>query len=284
MANLKDIKRRIKSVKSTSQITKAMELVSASKMRRAQNSAFSGRSYNQILNQILGSLKNQSDILTNPLLSNNASEKKLILVIGTDKGLAGSLNSNLFKQVLENSALSVDYISVGKKVTNFLPKTGKNLIASFELPGKVSYLFARTLGKFILEKFKDGTYGEVSIIYSQFESTLSQKPTETLILPISKIELEDMADTDHTSDDFKLEPSQEVILETLLTHFVYMEVYQLLLESAASEHSARMVAMKNATDNAGELVTEMTLTYNGLRQAAITSEILDISTAAITLG
>lgn len=268
------------------QVTKAMELVSASKMRKAQTQALSGRSYNQLMDAIIEPIKGSLREHHHPLLQPNGSDHKLIILLSTNRGLAGSLNSNLFRNIIINPEVEVDYVAVGKKATQFLARIQKNLLASFELPDKITFSFARTLKRLVLDYFNKKEYGEISIRYAHFQSTLRQTPRERLILPISTIELEQTLEGAKTNKtiEHKLEPDQRHILDAFLPHYLDMEIYQVLLEAEASEHSARMVAMKNATDNANDLVGDLTLTYNGERQAAITTEILDIATASMTMN
>lgn len=290
MANLRDIRRRIKSVKSTSQITKAMQLVSASKMKKAQDQATAGREYADKLNQVLVNLKAGVDEESHALLQPREGGKELMLVISTDKGLCGGLNTNLLKAVLRSSTDETSYTTVGRKLRMQVAKTGRDLVADFEVADPVPFGQARPIAKFLTEKFLDGTYDKISVAFNDFKSTMVQDPTIVQLLPISAesvgekqdyegVGKDEIADTVGSTADYKFEPSPDEVLETLLPLYINFQVYQMLVESRASEHSARMVAMKSATDNAKKMIKELTLQYNKARQAAITAELLEITTA-----
>ena len=292
MANLRDIRRRIKSVKNTAQITRAMQLVAAAKMKKAQDQAIAGRDYADLLNQVLVNLKENVDEEAHPLLEQRDGGKELILVISTDKGLCGALNTNLGKKV-RAAAPDADVVTVGRKLRIQLGKAGRNMVADFEVKDPVPFGEARPIAKLLTQLFLDGKYNKVSIAFTNFVSTLTQEPTVTQLLPISASSLGEkqdyegvgqgqVRDTDHMaalSKDYLFEPNAEGVLDTLLPLYVNFQVYQMLVESRASEHSARMVAMKAATDNAKKFIKELTLEYNKLRQAAITAELLEITTA-----
>jgi F-type H+-transporting ATPase subunit gamma len=293
MANLRDIRRRIKSVKNTAQITRAMQLVAAAKMKKAQDQALSGRDYADLLNQVLVNLKENVDKDAHPLLEKREGEgKELVLVVSTDKGLCGALNTNLGKKIRAEKT-NADIVSVGRKLRIQLGKAGREMVADFEVKDPVPFAEARPIAKLLIQKFLDGSYSKVSIAFTNFVSTLTQEPTVIQLLPISADKLGEkrsyegvgkgeIGETDHAtamSKDYLFEPTAEGVLDTLLPLYVNFQVYQTLVESRASEHSARMVAMKAATDNANKFIKELTLEYNKLRQAAITSELLEITTA-----
>ncbi|MGE9270344.1 MAG: ATP synthase F1 subunit gamma [Verrucomicrobiales bacterium] len=292
MANLRDIRRRIKSVKNTAQITRAMQLVAAAKMKKAQDQALAGRDYADLLNQVLVNLKEKVNEEAHPLLEQREGEgKELILVVSTDKGLCGALNTNLGKKV-RAEAPDADVVSVGRKLRTSLGKAGRTMVADFEVKDPVPFAEARPIAKLLTQLFLDGKYDKVSIAFTNFVSTLNQEPTIVPLLPIraetlgEKLDFEgvgqEVAETDREaalSKDYLFEPSAEGVLDALLPLYVNFQVYQTLVESRASEHSARMVAMKAATDNANKFIKELTLEYNKLRQAAITAELLEITTA-----
>jgi F-type H+-transporting ATPase subunit gamma len=293
VANLRDIRRRIKSVKNTAQITRAMQLVAAAKMKKAQDQALAGRDYADLLNQVLVNLKENVDEEAHPLLEQREEGgKELILVVSTDKGLCGALNTNLGKKV-RASAPNADVVTVGRKLRVQLGKAGRHMVADFEVKDPVPFAEARPIAKLLTQLFLDGKYDKVSIAFTNFVSTLTQTPTIIPLLPISASELGEkqeyegvgegqVRETDRMSalsKDYLFEPTAEAVLDTLLPLYVNFQVYQTLVESRASEHSARMVAMKAATDNANKFIKELTLEYNKLRQAAITSELLEITTA-----
>ena len=283
MATTKELRGRIKSIKNTSKITKAMEMVSAAKMRRAQEQALGGRSYSEVINRVLENISVGINAKVHPLLSREADSKEGILLISTNRGLCGSLNTNLFRKILDVQD-KIAFINVGKKGQVFLTRTAKNLVADFELLEQPTLDLAKNISSFLIKSFLDGELNKVSIVYTNFESTLKQTATRKQILPI--IDLGEVLGKELTNDnhDYKFEPGEDEVLETILPHYILMEIYQILLEASASEHSARMVAMKNASDNASELVDDLTLIYNQLRQEGITNEILNISTASIALN
>lgn len=285
MASSKELRIRIKSIKNTSKVTKAMELVSAAKMRKAQQQAINGRAYSELTNKVLENIASGIDSSFHPLLNKGEGDKEAIVLITPNRGLCGALNSNLFKKTLGISE-KVVFITVGKKGQVFVTNSSKNLAADFELPQKPTLDLARTLAKFLTAGFLDKEYRKISVIYTSFQNTLRQEATIRQILPIVDIEV-----LNNSSEENKLnlnkylfEPSTTQVLDTILPHYILMEVFQILLEASASEHSARMVAMKNASDNASELVEDLTLSYNQIRQANITNEILDIATAAVALN
>src|SRR3989344_1108161 len=282
MATTKELRGRIKSIKNTSKITKAMEMVSAAKMRRAQEQALGGRSYSEVINRVLENISVGINAKVHPLLSRETDSKEGILLISTNRGLCGSLNTNLFRKILDVQD-KIAFINVGKKGQVFLTRTAKNLVVDFELLEQPTLDLAKNISSFLIKSFLDGEFNKVSIVYTNFESTLKQTATRKQILPI--IDLGEVLGKELTNDnhDYKFEPGEDEVLETILPHYILMEIYQILLEASASEHSARMVAMKNASDNASELVDDLNLAYNQLRQANITNEILDIATAAVAL-
>ncbi|MDP2671490.1 MAG: ATP synthase F1 subunit gamma [bacterium] len=286
MSNVKEIRVRIKSIKNTAKITKAMQLVAAAKMRRAQEAANAGKPYSELINQVLRGMIGGINPLAHPLLTGNGQEKDLIVAISSDRGLAGALVSNLIRK-LTGFKTESEFISLGAKAKAFFAKTGREVIADFPLPENGSLETIRPLTKLLIEKFLSREIGRVFVVYTQFFSTLRQEPATKQLLPVMDREsfeaLKSQDEKEGEEVQFKFEPNADQILDQLLPHYILMELTHYLLEARASEHSARMLAMKNATDNALELVDDLTLTYNQIRQEAITKEILDISTAAIAL-
>ena len=294
MANLRDIRRRIKSVKNTAQITRAMQLVAAAKMKKAQDQALAGRDYADLLNQVLVNLKENVGEEAHPLLQAREGGKELVLVISTDKGLCGALNPNLGKKIRAEVSKDADIVTVGRKLRNQLAKAGRNMLADFEVKDPVPFSEARPIAKFLTKAFLEGGYSKVSVAFANYINVMRQEPTIVQLLPISTASLGEKQDyegmgkdvkvneTNHSaalSKDYLFEPSGKDVLDTLLPLYINFQVYQMLVESRASEHSARMVAMKGATDNAKKFIKELTLEYNKLRQAAITAELLEITTA-----
>jgi len=289
-ANTRDIRRRIKSVKNTSQITKAMQMVAASKMRKAQMRALSGRPYAEELAKILAALGKAggSDEL-HPLLQERKEVKReLVIVISTDKGLCGALNTNLLRELNRFDAAKTTFVAVGRKGAQYLGRMKRDLAAEFELKETFTFLECKQASKFAIEKFLSGEVDKVTVAYTDFISTLRQEPTLKVILPVQNFELTDLHGTKTevaaNATEYLFEPSAGGVLEHLVPHYVHFAVYQMVLESRASEHSARMVAMKNATDNAKQLIKDLTLEYNKIRQAGITTELLEITTAQMALG
>lgn len=303
MANLRDIRRRIKSVKNTSQITKAMQMVAATKMRRAQEAAIALRPYAGRLDDMTANIYENlgPNEVGHPLLEQRKkSGKTAVVVLTSEKGLCGPLNTNLLRDVLRADDPNRVYISVGRKGRQVLVRLKKNVLADFELKDAVTFADSKTISRFLLEKFEEGAFDAVEIYYNRFVNTLSQVPTRFPLVPIGADVLavaKAMGEAGHAartqkSPDgkprqlltYNFEPDANVLLGKLLPYYVHLLVYDKILESRASEHSARMVAMKAATDNAKQLVKDLTLEYNKARQAAITNEILEISSAAAMMG
>ncbi len=303
MANTRELRRRIKSIKNTAQITKAMQMVAAAKMRKAQNQAINGRPYSFNLSSALKRVLPLVELGAHPLLQANDNKKSTVIVISTDKGLCGALNTNLFRMLTQSDLLSPDnnFITVGKKARNFIAKMGRNLIADFENLDLVTFRLATQLSKMIMDSFMAGGIGEAYIAYPHFGSALRQEPTKVKLLPISAEDVivsvakqssseKEIAlshsEVHRTSSprndeggEFLFEPDPKALLDYILVHHIQIKIYQAMLETKASEYSAKMFAMQNATDNALDLVDDLNLTYNQTRQSAITKELLEITTA-----
>ena len=288
MANLRDIRRRIKSVKNTAQITKAMQMVAASKMRKAQEAALNGRPYAELLNRVLVSLRDRVDPSVHPLLEKRTVKRELVILLSTDKGLCGALNTNLFREVSNFDTNTTEFVSIGRKGTQFLSRTKRKMIADFELKDQPSFLETKAISKFAIEKFLNGEVDRVTVLYPRFVNTLTQTPTALTLLPITSLEETGLKGNEQPVElggaTVVFEPDAEGVLDEILPYYIHFELFQFLLATRASEHSARMVAMKSATDNAKQLVKDLTLEYNKARQAAITKEILEISTAQLALS
>jgi F-type H+-transporting ATPase subunit gamma len=289
MASLRDIRRRIKSVKNTAQITKAMQMVAASKMRKAQEAALNGRPYAELLNRVLVSLRDRVDATMHPLLDKREVKSELVILLSTDKGLCGGINTNLFREALKFDAATTKFVSVGRKGTQFLARTKRNMIADFSLKDHPSFLETKAISKFAIERFLTHDVDRVTVLYPRFVNTLTQSPTAISLLPITSLEEAGLtgateAPIPTVEGNVLFEPSAESILDAIVPYYVHYLLCQMVLATRASEHSARMVAMKSATDNAKSLVKDLTLEYNKARQAAITTELLEISTAQLALG
>ena len=286
MANLRDIRRRIKSVKNTAQITRAMQLVAAAKMKKAQDQALAGREYASHLTQMLADIQENFTEESHPLLEKREGDRELVLVISTDKGLCGPLNTNLGKAVFSQVSADAHFVTVGRKLRAMCEKLGKKVLADFTVKDPVPFSQTRPIAKLLTREFLEGNYDKVTLVYTKFINTLRQEPVIAPLLPVQEVEAEESTEAfsteEHIKDafrDYTFEPSVAAVLEALLPLYINYQVYQAHVEARASEHSARMVAMKAATDNAKKFIKELTLEYNKLRQGAITAELLEITTA-----
>lgn len=291
MANTQDIRRRIKSIRNTAQITKAMQMVAASKMRKAQQHALAGRPYSQLMNRVLVSLKGRTDPLLHPLLQVRPAAKELVLVISTDKGLAGALNTNLMREAAMFDTAKTVYVTAGRKARQFIARTRRELLADFELKDAPTILETKAISKFCVEKFLNREVDKVTVLYTHFVNTINQKPIAQTLLPISPFVfnaptggLPTESGATEPMLEYLFEPSPQAVLDFMLPYYVQYQVFQMILDARASEHSARMVAMKNATDNANQFIKDLTLEYNKMRQASITTELLEIATAQMAVG
>jgi F-type H+-transporting ATPase subunit gamma len=290
MANTQDIRRRIRSIRNTAQITKAMQMVAASKMRKAQQHALAGRPYAALMNKVLVSLQKRTDPRFHPLLAVRPLKKELVLIISTDKGLCGALNTNLFREATKFDSAKTAFVVTGKKARQFIARTKRELLADFELKDDPNFVEAKPISKFCMEKFLRHEVDKVSVLYTHFINTINQRAVVQTLLPISSFDLpkREAADAESESVDpmigYVFEPNAEVVLDSMLPYYISFQVFQMILDARASEHSARMVAMKNATDNANQFIKDLTLEYNKMRQAGITTELLEIATAQMALG
>jgi len=290
MANTRDIRIRIKGVKNTRQITRAMQMVATSKMKKAQESAKSGRPYALLLADIIVSIADEFEEVTQSFFVERPVKHRGILVIGTDKGLCGALNSNLFRE-LNDVDSSAKFVSVGKRATQYLSRTRKDLLADFALPDKPSFSDIRKIVEFLLRSYEDGRIDTIEVLFTSFINTLRQEPELIRLFPLNDLDSmtnklhERFGETDHVAPKDSREilfEDRDAVLSEIASLYLKQEIFQLVLEAQASEHSARMVAMKTATDNAGNLIDDLTLQYNRARQAAITQESLEISAASFS--
>ena len=292
MPSTRDIRRRIKSVKNTAQITKAMQMVAAAKMRKAQQAALGGRPYATLMNQVLAEVTKDNSDFTHPLLEQRDGPKRCVIVVSTDKGLCGALNSNLLREAAKFDKATTIYITAGRKAAQFVARTRRQLAAEFSYKDTPLFAEARAISKFAQDLFIKGEVDRVDILFTQFVSTLTQRPESVPLLPVRTITAAAAGMQSHAAreplaggpTEFLFEPSAAQVLGSLLPHYLNFKIYQILLEAKASEQSSRMVAMKNATDNANQLIKDLTLEYNKLRQANITKELLEIASAAMALG
>src|SRR3989454_3627604 len=283
MPSTHDLRRRIKSVSSTSQITKAMQMVAASKMRKAQEAALTTRPFAQLLYRIQRHATTHARDFTHPLLAVREVRKRAVILVGTDKGLCGALNSNLFRLVAQFDPATTLFIAAGKRAAQFIAHTGRQLVAEFTFSDTPRFDEARPIASFARELFLKGEVDQVQVVATRFINTMTQEPVVVEYLPIGAIKglkipgAESEADPAANAREFLFEFSAAAALEYLFGHYLNIYIYRVLLEAKASEQSARMVAMKSATDNAAGLIRDLTLHYNNLRQGNITKELLEIA-------
>ncbi len=317
MANLKDIRRRIKSINNTAKITRAMEMVSAAKMKKAIDSVLAIRDYAHSAWSILGNLSRAFERYDYGLLEVRPVKKVLIVIITSNRGLCGSFNSQIIKKVMkqienpesltinrvgdkkipagvEKEKVKIDFITVGRKGESLVRRLKKNIIATFPeltyLPGIES---VRPLSKIVIDEYLKKNYDKVVVAYTDFVSAISQEPKIRQLLPVSKIDLEkQIADIDNLREEYnlnkpvkeyKVEPSPRKVLKHIFPRLIEMQIYHAILESNASKESARMMAMRNATDSAKEIAEDLTLMHNQIRQMKITQEISEISAGRAAL-
>jgi len=294
MASTQLFRRRIKSIGNTRQITRAMEMVSSVKMQKAQKAIAEARSYIQNSWNMLAKLSEISGAKSHPLLQQRPVENILLIIITSDRGLCGSFNNDIYRKVEkfitdsknENPKTHIDIIGVGKKSSEYAKRfDGTSLIAEFDSMGQdITFSETTPISKIVMEDFEAEKYDKVATIYAHFVSSINQTAVLKDILPVTRehIDIPELWEnnSDETNTEYKFEPDPAILLDRLIPQFLRMQVYGAILESNASEHSARMVAMKNATDNAKDLIDELTLEYNSIRQNSITSEIAEICAGA----
>jgi len=284
LANIRLIKRRIKGIQSTAKITRAMEMIATSKMRKAQERGLAGRPYAEKIQQVmadLAALRREGEEM-HPLLQSRPVKKIGVLHITPDRGLCGGLNTSLNRKttgfILEQEA-PVSLVTVGRKGRDLMRRYGREIRAEFiNLGDRPDWLDTLPISRIIIDDYTSGEIDRVYIVYPQFISTMVQKPIVHQLLPVEPAEIPAAQNVDYI-----YEPGPAEVLGQLLPRFVEMQVYHAILESIASEQSARMVAMRNATESAGELIEELTLMYNKARQETITKELLDITGGAAAL-
>lgn len=306
MAGTKEIKRRIKSVKNTKKITKAMELVAASKMKRAVSSTLASRLYAEysweVLTSISKSLENQEEKNTHPLFIQREIKNVLLVLITSNRGLCGAYNAQVIKKAVtflkssqktvfgedKRPSFGIDLITIGKKGDVGMRRINQKVVASFmDLGDNVSLAEVLPISKFLMDEYVAGKYDQVLVAYTDFISALTQKPNIKQVLPVSKTELKefiqglgeqkDSLSPVNSKVDYLLEGNKDILISSLVEKITRMQVYQMLLESNASEQSSRMMAMKNASEASGEMIDDLTLMFNKARQSNITREISEIS-------
>ncbi|MCC5805268.1 MAG: ATP synthase F1 subunit gamma [Opitutales bacterium] len=289
MANTRDIRNRIKGVKNTAKITRAMQLVASSKMKRAQERAMERRDYSWLMSRMIAAIEEQlPEGLHHPFLDEREVITRCVLVFSTDRGLCGPLNANLFREIARFDRATTAFVTVGRKARQFVSRTNRKLLADFPVSEEARFNEIRPIAEFLIAGFNRGDFDALDVLYPRFKNTLVQVPTTVQMLPMRDFR----ARLDEFKDDsaieplqdlrtFLFEPEAEAILDQLLDLFIKQQIYRIALDARASEHSARMVAMKAATDNAKKLTDQLTLQYNKARQAAITQEILEITAATL---
>jgi len=284
MANIRQIKRRIKTAKNISQITKALELVSASKMKKAQAAALAGKLYALKIYEMVMRLANKQTLSDHPLLTiPKPTGRRLLIIISSNKGLCGGLNTVLFRSILSKypSLEHVDVVTVGSKGSDFISRLGHKVIADFSQTGSREQIVPALI-QMVTEKFIAGLYDGVDVVSNEFLSIARLVPRKKTLLPLT---LQGIDTTTSTKDakEFLIEPTVKEVFDALLPHYLENQVRDALLQAEASEHSARMLAMHNATENAKSLSSELTLVYNRARQEKITYEITDMVTARLAV-
>jgi F-type H+-transporting ATPase subunit gamma len=293
----RDLKRRIRSITSTRQITKAMELVAASRMRRSVAQVLASRAYASLAWELALHLAERTELGRHPLLTRREVRRVVLVMIASNRGLCGGYNTHVVQQVLGfvrgSDGLPVDLITMGRKGGDAVTRLGLNVVADFPKPdAAITSLEIAPMARLVIDDFVAGTYDRVVIAYTDFVSTLVQRAHLKQLLPLEPT-VEELAEQGVSGEridasngyhyDYLFEPSPAAVLDELLPRLVEVQVYQALLEADASEHSARMMAMRNASDNASDLIDDLTLTFNKVRQAAVTSEIAEISAGAAAL-
>jgi F-type H+-transporting ATPase subunit gamma len=283
MPGTRELRRRIKSIRSTAQITKAMQMVAASKMRKAQEAAIAVRPFIRLIYRIQRRAVTRVSDFTHPLLEVRPVKRRLVILIASDKGLCGALNSNLFRLVGRFDHRSTVFITAGRKAAQFVARTRRQLVADFPYGDTPRFAEARAIAAMARDLFLKGEVDEVTLVATRFINTLTQQAMAIEYLPIGEIKGIRMPEADPEevlaadTTEFRFEPGADQILSYLLGHYLNVLLYTVLLNAKASEQSARMVSMKSATDNANGMIKDLTLHYNKLRQGAITQELLEIA-------
>jgi F-type H+-transporting ATPase subunit gamma len=283
MPDIRKVRRRIRGIRNISKITRAMEMIAASKMRKAQERGLQGRPYSQKIEQVIAALSALPDIgLQHPLLQRRPVKKIAVVHITPDRGLCGGLNANLNRRLagfIVEQKIPVEVVAVGRKGRDFSARYGCDMCAEFTgLGDQPRFLDTLPISRIVIDEYTAEKIDEVYVSYAQFVSTMVQKPAMKLLLPVKPAAIPKAENVDYI-----YEPGATAVLGGLLPRFVEMEIYHAILESIASEQSARMVAMRNATDSANELIGDLTLLYNKARQESITRDLLDITGGVVAL-
>jgi F-type H+-transporting ATPase subunit gamma len=267
--------------------------VAAAKMRKAQQAALAGRPYAALMNEVLAEATARAGDFRHPLMETRDARRRAVILVSTDRGLCGALNSNLFREAVKFDRDTTLYVTAGRKASQFIARTKRPLSAEFTYKDSPQFGEARAISKFAQDLFIKREADAVDILFTNYISTLVQRPETVPFLPVGKIQTVTAGIHGHAVAEelagggdvpYLFEPDEETVLGELLPHSLNFKIYQILLEARASEHSARMVAMKNATDNAQQLIKDLTLQYNKLRQSNITKELLEIATAQMAVS
>ena len=285
MASARDIRRRIRSVKNTQQITKAMKMVAAAKLRRAQEAVIAARPYAVKLTEVLGRVANAAGDVSHPLLEVRDEKKVAYIVITADRGLCGGFNSNTIRYAVRElkNIDNPSIIAVGRKARDYFKRLDNvQIAASYVGLGEyVHFGQAQEIAKFVIEKYTEGEFDSVYLVFSEFINTLTQRPTKQKLLPVEPPK--EKQEKEGVSATYTFEPGPEVVLSELLPKYIEVSLYRAILESKAGEQGARMTAMDSATSNAKEMIDKLTLSLNRARQAAITKELAEIVGGAAAL-
>ena len=278
MLSVRDIRRRIRSVGATAQITRAMQMVAASKMHSAQAAALAGRPFARMLYRIQRELTWSREI-EDPLLEVREVSRRGVILVAADKGLCGALNTNVLRVAAEYDPATTVFVAAGRRAAQFVARSGRKLAAEFSYGDRPTLAEARAIAAFARDLFLKGEVDEVQVVATRFVNTLTQEPVRLEYLPVGEISIPGLSasEVERDEDECLFEPSAQDILSFFLSHYLNFYIYQVLLNAKASEQSARMVAMKNATDNAEQLIDELVLAGNKLRQSNITQELLEIA-------
>lgn len=287
MAGTKEIKRRIKSVKNTKKITKAMELVAASKMKRAVNSTLNSRLYAEYSWEVLTSIARNIEENPHPLFTQRKGDRILLVLITSNRGLCGAYNAQVIKKSISlfRRENNVELVTVGRKGDTPMRRLGKKVVATFtDFPDNITLADVLPISKFLIDEYNNANYDKVYVAYTDFISALTQRPNIKQILPVSKAVVRELIEEaireekeETRKTNYLVEGNMHTLMNSLAEKITRMQIYQMLLESNASEQSARMVAMKNATEASGEMIDDLTLVFNKARQGNITREISEIS-------
>ncbi len=291
MANLRDIKKRIVSVQSTRQITRTMEMVSTAKIKKAQERIEAARPYALAMMELLGNVTRYASGATHPLLEERPDRRRVVAIsVASDRGLAGAFNSNILRltetymREMQQAGAEVDLITVGKKAAAYFLYRGVEPVAQYrDISDKPTFADAKSIANHVIRAYSEAEIDEVVVIFNRFVNVADQSPENHRLLPIASTVLDDAAESSDVSAEYLFEPDAEEVLGPLLPSYVEALIFRALMESAAAEHGARRKAMKSATDNASEMITTLTRSYNRARQAAITTEISEIIGGAAAL-